>query len=230
MKVKSIAIVLLGFGLVVATVASHTGVEYMDSNEFCGTQCHEMKSRYESLGNEETLAGKHYQVFEESAEIDQDKACSLCHYKPGALNYVKTKIRALIEELYPHFFENVDPGKITGRTPNQACLRCHNQQQLSKSHAIPIHGEDCNACHITGHDSFLAFHHENSEVLTKEQLKRVKDKNCSDCHGQNSVIIHKSVEEDCTTCHGQGSTEIHREVRENCAICHSDAASLKGEN
>lgn len=104
-NVKRIAILLVGVSLIVSAAATYEALGFMDTNEFCGQQCHEMRSRLQSQENPKTLAGSHYEIFEKNEKHQAEEACTSCHYKPGAINYVKTKLRSFTGEVYPHFFE-----------------------------------------------------------------------------------------------------------------------------
>ncbi|KXA88858.1 hypothetical protein AKJ62_04290, partial [candidate division MSBL1 archaeon SCGC-AAA259D14] len=199
MNMKQISTVLVAIGLLAAVTATYKSIGYMETNQFCG-QCHEMKSWVRSLREDQTLAGKHHEIFEEREEFNSEKACIACHYEPGISGFIETKLKGA-SEAYIHFFENVNPAEISGGVSRAICFKCHEISKLKESHKSKLDGKNCVSCHVTGHDSFLAFHFENHEQLTEIQMDRVKNKNCSSCHGKGSTELHEALEEDCSSCH-----------------------------
>ena len=89
-----------------------------ESNQFCGTDCHEM--------------WPYRDAWEASAHSETD--CVECHIPPGAVNFALTKMYAS-REVWIHFTGQVKaPIRVTRHIPDSACLRsgCHTDAEIAK--------------------------------------------------------------------------------------------------
>lgn len=85
-------------------------MEFTSRSDFC-VSCHEMKPMYTSW-----QVSRHAQV-----------ACIKCHAEPGAIGFIKTKVKAL-GEVYLHFRGAYKkPITIESETTafSNRCLKCH---------------------------------------------------------------------------------------------------------
>jgi hypothetical protein len=98
--------------------ASYRGVEYMDSNAFCGTQCHTvMAPQYTAF-----LDGPHSRV-----------GCAQCHIGEGASWFVKSKLsgtRQLFAVAF-HTYSTPIPSPVKHLRPaRETCEQCHWPQKF----------------------------------------------------------------------------------------------------
>jgi len=94
----------------------------MRKTSFC-LSCHEMQPYGSSLttSGEETLAAAHYR----GGRSDRDKACYVCHTKPGIAGYVDAKLRGL-HDVRVHYFGKIPERlSIRGGYDVSICLECH---------------------------------------------------------------------------------------------------------
>ena len=95
------------------SVAAYTGIEYMDSPQFCGQLCHEVMEP-EWAGYQE---GPHSRV-----------ACVQCHIGPGAPWFVKSKLSGL-RQVYAVTFNTHSrpiPSPVHDLRPaRDTCEQCH---------------------------------------------------------------------------------------------------------
>lgn len=102
--------------IVIVSLAAYRGVEYMDSEAFCGQVCHvPMKPQYVSHQN-----GPHARV-----------SCVACHVGPGAASFAETKLAgvrqliALARDTYPRPI----PAPVhTMRAATDICEGCHSPE------------------------------------------------------------------------------------------------------
>lgn len=128
----------------------------MRKTSFC-VSCHEMVPYGESLTDDgrETLAAAHYR----GGRSDREKACYVCHTRPGLTGYVDAKLRGL-HDLRVHYLGDVPETLATrGGYDVSVCLECHGRTENFREH--PLHravmedietGEaSCLACHGAAH-------------------------------------------------------------------------------
>jgi len=109
---------LLTFGgftaviVVILSTATFKGVEYLDSNQFCGAVCHVLKPEYTAY-----QGSPHARV-----------NCVECHIGPGASWFVKAKLSG-VQELFATVFNTYPrpiPTPVHDLRPAQdTCERCH---------------------------------------------------------------------------------------------------------
>ncbi|MBD3348899.1 MAG: hypothetical protein GF400_06845 [Candidatus Eisenbacteria bacterium] len=128
----------------------------MRSTSFC-LSCHEMKPYGASLtaGGEETLAAAHYM----GGRSDRDKACYVCHTKPGLSGYIDAKLRGLHDVRVHYFGEIPETLRIKGGYDVNICLDCHGETENFRDD--PAHrpvmediesgGVTCLDCHGPAH-------------------------------------------------------------------------------
>lgn len=99
--------------ILIVSVAAYSGIEYMDSPQFCGRLCHEVMEP-EWAGYQE---GAHSRV-----------ACIQCHIGPGAPWFVKSKLSGL-RQVYAVTFNTHSrpiPSPVTDLRPaRDTCEQCH---------------------------------------------------------------------------------------------------------
>ncbi len=99
--------------ILIVSVAAFSGIEYMDSPQFCGKLCHEVMEP-EWAGYQE---GAHSRV-----------ACIQCHIGPGAPWFVKSKLSGL-RQVYAVTFNTHSrpiPSPVTDLRPaRDTCEQCH---------------------------------------------------------------------------------------------------------
>jgi nitrate/TMAO reductase-like tetraheme cytochrome c subunit len=99
--------------ILIVSVAAYSGIEYMDSPEFCGQLCHEVMEP-EWAGYQE---GPHSRV-----------VCVQCHIGPGAPWFVKSKLSGL-RQVYAVTFNTHSrpiPSPVTDLRPaRDTCEQCH---------------------------------------------------------------------------------------------------------
>jgi hypothetical protein len=99
--------------LLIVSVAAYSGIEYMDSPQFCGQLCHEVMQP-EWAGYQE---GAHSRV-----------ACIQCHIGPGAPWFVKSKLSGL-RQVYAVTFNTHSrpiPSPVHDLRPaRDTCEQCH---------------------------------------------------------------------------------------------------------
>jgi hypothetical protein len=99
--------------ILIGSVAAFSGIEYMDSPQFCGKLCHEVMEP-EWAGYQE---GAHSRV-----------ACVQCHIGPGANWFVKSKLSGL-RQVYAVTFNTHSrpiPSPVTDLRPaRDTCEQCH---------------------------------------------------------------------------------------------------------
>jgi nitrate/TMAO reductase-like tetraheme cytochrome c subunit len=128
----------------------------MRTTSFC-LSCHEMRPYGESLtvNGVETLAAAHYR----GGRSDRDKACYVCHTKPGLLGYVDAKLRGL-HDVRVHYVGSIpETLSIRGGYDVGICLGCHGEtenfreQPLHASVMAGIEASDvsCLQCHAPAH-------------------------------------------------------------------------------
>lgn len=98
--------------------ASFKGVEYMDSNQFCGLTCH-------------TVMQPEYAAFVDSPH--SRVGCAQCHIGPGADWFVKAKISGLRQVWAVTFdtFQRPVPSPVHALRPaRETCEQCHWPQKF----------------------------------------------------------------------------------------------------
>ncbi len=115
-RVKYVAVILTVATLAnifIIGIASHEGVQFMDSNQFCGTQCHSvMEPEYTAY-----LRSPHARVH-----------CVACHIGPGASWEVKAKISGLrqVWAIWTNSFAKPIPTPVHALRPaRETCEECH---------------------------------------------------------------------------------------------------------
>ena len=105
--------------IMVLSLASYRGVEYMDSASFCGTTCH-------------TVMQPEYTTFLNSPH--QRVGCVQCHIGAGASWFVRSKISGL-RQVYAVTFHTYDrpiPSPVEHLRPSrETCEQCHWPQKFT---------------------------------------------------------------------------------------------------
>jgi len=118
--------------ILIVSVAAYSGIEYMDSPQFCGRLCHEVMEP-EWAGFQE---GAHSRV-----------ACIQCHIGPGAPWFVKAKLSGL-RQVYAVTFNTHSrpiPSPVTDLRPaRDTCEQCHWPEKFhgDKIRAVRTYGDD----------------------------------------------------------------------------------------
>ena len=105
--------------VVVMGIASYKGLEYMDSQQFCGQTCH-------------TVMAPEYSAYENSPH--SRVSCTECHIGPGASWFVKAKISGLRQVWAVTFktYSRPIPSPVRELRPaRETCEQCHWPQRFS---------------------------------------------------------------------------------------------------
>jgi len=112
--------------VIIFSVASYRGVEYMDSARFCGQTCH-------------TVMQPEFTAYENSPH--QRVACVQCHIGPGASWFVRSKLSGL-HQVYAVTFHTYDrpiPSPVASLRPSrETCEQCHWPQMFTGSKLFVI--------------------------------------------------------------------------------------------
>ncbi len=106
----------------------------MRKTSFC-LSCHEMQPYGESLimDGREALASAHYR----GGRSDREKACYVCHTKPGLAGYIDAKLRG-IHDVRVHYLGDIpDTMTIKGGYDVSICLECHGKTENFRE--SPLH-------------------------------------------------------------------------------------------
>ena len=115
-EVRKILIVLgiaTALNIILVGTASFKGVEYMDSNRFCGLTCH-------------TVMQPEYSAFLDSPH--SRVGCAQCHIGPGAGWFVKSKLsgtRQLFAVLFKTYSRPIEDPVKNLRPARETCEQCH---------------------------------------------------------------------------------------------------------
>ena len=105
--------------VLILSVASYRGVEYMDSAKFCGATCH-------------TVMQPEFTAYQNSPHQRVD--CVQCHIGPGASWFVHSKFSGL-RQVYAvtfHTYERPIPTPVKQLRPSRdTCEQCHWPQQFT---------------------------------------------------------------------------------------------------
>ena len=105
--------------VLILSVASYRGVEYMDSAKFCGQTCH-------------TVMQPEFTAYQNSSH--QRVACVQCHIGPGASWFVHSKFSGL-RQVYAvsfHTYERPIPSPVKQLRPSRdTCEQCHWPQTFT---------------------------------------------------------------------------------------------------
>ena len=112
--------------VVIFSIASYRGVEYMDSAKFCGQTCHiVMQPEFTAYQN-----SPHQRV-----------ACVQCHIGPGASWFVRSKLSGL-HQVYAvtfHTYERPIPSPVENLRPSRdTCEQCHWPQMFTGNKLVVI--------------------------------------------------------------------------------------------
>lgn len=105
--------------VVIFSVASYRGVEYMDSPKFCGQTCH-------------TVMQPEFTAYENSPH--QRVACVQCHIGPGASWFVKSKLSGVrqVFAVTLHTYHRPIPSPVYQLRPaRETCEQCHWPQKFT---------------------------------------------------------------------------------------------------
>ncbi|HOE67696.1 MAG TPA: NapC/NirT family cytochrome c [Candidatus Hydrogenedentes bacterium] len=112
-RVAGLFVAITAVNLLIISIVSYEGVEYMDSPEFCGTVCH-------------TVMEPEYTAYVRSPHARV--SCADCHIGPGAPWFVQAKISGLRQVLavFAHTYETPIPAPVRNLRPSQdTCEQCH---------------------------------------------------------------------------------------------------------
>lgn len=129
----------------------------MRKTSFC-LSCHEMEPYGKSLTSNgvETLAAAHYR----GGRSDREKACYVCHTRPGLPGYVDAKLRGL-HDVRVHYLGDVpETLSIRGGYDVSVCLECHGRTENFREQAVHLAVMDgieagdvsCLDCHGAAHE------------------------------------------------------------------------------
>jgi hypothetical protein len=105
--------------VVILGIASYKGLEFMDSQQFCGQTCH-------------TVMAPEYSAYENSPH--SRVSCTECHIGPGASWFVKSKISGLRQVWAVTFktYSRPIPSPVRELRPaRETCEQCHWPQRFS---------------------------------------------------------------------------------------------------
>jgi nitrate/TMAO reductase-like tetraheme cytochrome c subunit len=105
--------------VVIMGIASYKGLEYMDSQQFCGQTCH-------------TVMAPEYSAYQNSPH--SRVSCTECHIGPGASWFVKAKISGLRQVWAVTFktYSRPIPSPVEHLRPaRETCEQCHWPQRFS---------------------------------------------------------------------------------------------------
>jgi NapC/NirT cytochrome c family protein len=109
----AVVAVLTIVNLVLLSTASYKGVEYMESNQFCGLTCH-------------TVMAPQYNAFVDSPHARV--GCVRCHIGPGAPWFVRSKLSG-VRQVFAVTFETYSrpiPSPVKHLRPaRETCEQCH---------------------------------------------------------------------------------------------------------
>jgi hypothetical protein len=113
--------------LVIISLASYRGVEYMDSVQFCGQVCHEvMKPEFIAYQD-----SPHSRV-----------ACVQCHIGPGATWFARSKISGT-RQVFAVMFNTYDrpiPSPVQNLRPaRETCEQCHWPEEFHGDKIVKVH-------------------------------------------------------------------------------------------
>ena len=112
--------------VIILSMASYRGVEYMDSAKFCGQTCH-------------TVMQPEFTSHENSPH--QRVACVACHIGPGASWFVRSKLSGL-HQVYAVVFHTYDrpiPSPVEQLRPSrETCEQCHWPQVFTGNKLVVI--------------------------------------------------------------------------------------------
>jgi nitrate/TMAO reductase-like tetraheme cytochrome c subunit len=127
--VRSVFLWIAGLTLVnviIFSVASYRGVEYMDSARFCGQTCH-------------TVMQPEFTAYQNSPH--QRVACIQCHIGPGAPWFVRSKLSG-VRQVFAvtfHTYERPIPVPVQNLRPSrETCEQCHWPQMFTGNKLVII--------------------------------------------------------------------------------------------
>jgi nitrate/TMAO reductase-like tetraheme cytochrome c subunit len=108
-----------GINLLIVGTASYRGVQYMETQNFCGATCH-------------VVMQPEYTAYQNSPHSRVD--CVACHIGPGATWFVRSKLSGL-KQVYAvafHTYPRPIPSPVRNLRPAQAtCEQCHWPQRFT---------------------------------------------------------------------------------------------------
>ena len=108
-----------GINLLIVGTASYRGVQYMETQNFCGATCH-------------VVMRPEYTAYQNSPHSRVD--CVACHIGPGATWFVRSKLSGL-KQVYAvafHTYPRPIPSPVQDLRPAQAtCEQCHWPQRFT---------------------------------------------------------------------------------------------------
>ena len=108
-----------GVNLLIVGTASYRGVQYMETQNFCGATCH-------------VVMQPEYTAYQNSPHSRVD--CVACHIGPGATWFVRSKLSGL-KQVYAvafHTYPRPIPSPVQNLRPAQAtCEQCHWPQRFT---------------------------------------------------------------------------------------------------
>ena len=112
-RTTTVVLVMTFLNVVIVSLASYRGIEYMDSVQFCGQVCHTvMQPEYTAYQN-----SPHARVL-----------CVQCHIGPGAPWFVKSKLSGVrqVFAVMAHSYSRPIPTPVTNLRPaRDTCEQCH---------------------------------------------------------------------------------------------------------
>lgn len=194
-----VAIFIAGAGLLV-----YSAEIYTSRPDFCGLQCHPMKSPYDSWRKDKHKTGAH-------TKIKEDVACVDCHYAPGEKPTLRAKFRGL-GQLFTYLATKEKAVRIRAVVKDAACLtsECHPKDNYL------IKKIDFKKAYKTDYKGTLKpFTHKTHMEKTIDGQKL----HCSSCHIHSSAGRHFEVPRElCFLCHFRKAKD--NEGRARCSVCH----------
>lgn len=212
----SIVIVLIVLSSM-TIIVSEKLLAITESPEFCGKNCHIMRSYFDSW----------------NTSVHNDIRCVECHYEPGLIGHIKGKINGLMQLYSYETTVEEYSGKLYARVMDDNCLTCHEKRIYSsdvhfnginfshRDHLLqPKRGITltCTSCH-------------SMIVIGMKEHQSVTDPSCGHCHaniskpGIGHIVVTTST---CFTCHFrniEGNTSIS-----GCPSCHGPPKEIISGN
>ncbi len=210
-------------------VAGYAGFTMVETPEFCGYVCHNMKPYYDSYEN-----SSHKGI-----------RCAECHNEPGLLGFLKGTVLGAAKESYLYISGNYGKEPIVCDLTGKSCLReeCHKIERLNEKEFIyegitfshSAHNKElpgnlklkCTSCHASDSRVHMKLTLSTWYGCHTDGMVKGKPENCLTCHKAEDIekikeFDHKGILKDktsCSNCHksSNGKKEVKQE---RCNLCH----------
>lgn len=180
------------------------GWVYTNKSDFC-SGCHTMKDSHETW-----RVSSHREI-----------ECLDCHIEPGKVNFIKTKLIRMGNDLISQIFYPPDPQEIRSHVSSMACIRCHMEIMRISEIARRDLPDRLNRVGL------IIEHKRHLEAFKNQQFRQERD-GCTVCH---SKVVHGSKfkgypviiprEEDCFRCHDEKRSYKGKILSRKCPTCHT---------